>query len=104
MVRSSLLPYAFVWMPYICLGKMLRISKDFSSEASEWANVAQISFGASLGQGNERLLKWLWFIDLDGHDTRIWLKPLKIFFSRTEDAFRLNLCTNHWGQEVHQSC
>ena len=26
---------------------------------SRWANVAQISFGASLGQGNERLLKWL---------------------------------------------
>ena len=26
---------------------------------SLWANVAQISCGASLGQGNERLLKWL---------------------------------------------
>ena len=26
---------------------------------SLWANVAQISFGASLGQGNEKLLKWL---------------------------------------------
>ena len=32
--RSSLLPYAFVWAPYICMGKMLRISNDFSSEAS----------------------------------------------------------------------
>ena len=31
---SSLLPYAFVWAPYICMGKMLRISNDFSSEAS----------------------------------------------------------------------
>ena len=30
---------------------------------SLWANVAQISFGASLGQGNERLLKWLPSID-----------------------------------------
>ena len=32
--RSSLLPYAFEWAPYICMGKMLRISDDFSSEAS----------------------------------------------------------------------
>ena len=32
--RSSLLPYAFVQAPYICMGKMLRISNDFSSEAS----------------------------------------------------------------------
>ena len=33
--RSSLLPYAFVWAPYIWIGKLLRISKDFSSEATE---------------------------------------------------------------------
>ena len=33
-VRSSLLPYAFVWAQYICMGKMLRISNNFSSEAS----------------------------------------------------------------------
>ena len=32
--RSSLLPYAFVWAPYIRMGKMLRISNDFSSETS----------------------------------------------------------------------
>ena len=37
MVRSSLgrlLPYAFVWAPYICMEKMWRISNDFSYEAS----------------------------------------------------------------------
>ena len=34
MVRSSLLLYAFVWAPYICMEKMLIISNDFSSEAS----------------------------------------------------------------------
>ena len=33
-VRSSLLPYAFVLAPYICMEKMLIISNDFSSEAS----------------------------------------------------------------------
>ena len=32
--RWSLLPCAFVWAPYICIGKMLRISNNFSSEAS----------------------------------------------------------------------
>ena len=32
--RSSLLPYSFVWAPYICMGNMLRISNNFSSEAS----------------------------------------------------------------------
>ena len=32
--RSSLLPYAFVLTPYICMEKMLIISNDFSSEAS----------------------------------------------------------------------
>ena len=31
--RSSLFSYAFVWAPHICMGKMLRISSDFS-EAS----------------------------------------------------------------------
>ena len=44
--RSSLLPYGFVWE------KMLRISNDLLW--SLWASVAQISLGASLGQGNER--------------------------------------------------
>ena len=33
--KSSLLPYAFVWAPYIWIGKLLRISNDFSSEATE---------------------------------------------------------------------
>ena len=32
--RSSLRPYAFVWAPYICMGKVLRISNYFSSEAA----------------------------------------------------------------------
>ena len=32
--RSSLLLYAFVWAPYICMEKMLIISNGFSSDAS----------------------------------------------------------------------
>ena len=51
--RSSLLPYAFVWAPYIFMKKMLRISNDFSSDVSgpmllkfhvepPWGNVATL--------------------------------------------------------------
>ena len=32
--RSSLLPYAFVWAPYMCMGIMLRTSNDFFSQAA----------------------------------------------------------------------
>ena len=48
--RSSLLPYAFVW------------EKCSEFQRLSGANVDQISFGASLGQG-----KWLPSIDQDGH-------------------------------------
>ena len=39
---------------------------------SPWANFAQISYGASLGWGNEKLLKWLQSIDQDGRHAHIW--------------------------------
>ena len=57
--------------PNICLGKMLRISKGLLLWI-RWADVAQISWGASLGQRNERLLKWSWFVNQDGHHAHIW--------------------------------
>ena len=64
MARSSLRPYAFV------MGKMLRISNDLLW--SLWPNVAQISFGAFLGHGNEKLVQWLRSIDQDGSHAHIW--------------------------------
>ena len=39
---------------------------------SRWANFAQISYGASLGWGNEKLLKWLRSINQDGCHAHIW--------------------------------
>ena len=39
---------------------------------SPWANFAQISYGASLGWENEKLLKWSRSIDQDGRHTHIW--------------------------------
>ena len=47
---------------------------------SLWANIAESSFVASMGQGNESLLKWLRSIDQDGRHARIWSKHLKFFF------------------------
>ena len=37
-----------------------------------WANFAQISYGASLGWGNEKLLKWSRSVDQDGRHAHIW--------------------------------
>ena len=39
---------------------------------SRWANFAQISYGASLGWGNEKLLKWSQSVDQDGRHVHIW--------------------------------
>ena len=63
-MRSILLPYAFVWENI----------QNFKQQllCSLWANFAQISYGASLGWGNEKLLKWSWFIDQDGRYAHIW--------------------------------
>ena len=39
---------------------------------SPWTDFAQISYGASLGWRNKRLLKWLRFIDQDDRHAHIW--------------------------------
>ena len=39
---------------------------------SLWANFVQISYGATLGWGNERLLKLSWSVDQDGRHVHIW--------------------------------
>ena len=69
---------------------------------SRWANFAQISCGASLGWGNERLLKWSWSVDPRWPPCTYMVKTFKNLL--TEDALGLNLCKNHQGQEVYQSC
>ena len=68
--RSSLLLYAFVWAPYICMEKMLIISNGFSSEASR---PVLLKFHAEPPcLENERLLKWVWSIDQNGCHAHIW--------------------------------
>ena len=44
---------------------------------SLWANFAQVSYGASLGWGNEKLLKWSRSVDKGGRHAHIWKKTFK---------------------------
>ena len=44
---------------------------------SHWANFAQISYGASLGWGNEKLLKWSRSVDQDGRPRPYMVKTFK---------------------------
>ena len=65
-VRSILLPYAFVWE---------KCSQFLTTSPLEsLGHFAQISYGASLGRENKRLLKWSRFIDQDhdGRHAHIW--------------------------------
>ena len=66
----------------ICMGPIHLYGKNVDNLKwlflwSLWASVAQISCRASLGQENERLLKWAWSIDQNGCHAHIWEKPLK---------------------------
>ena len=40
------------------------------------ANQSQISYGASMGWGNESLLKWSWSHDQDGYMTKMAAMPI----------------------------
>ena len=57
--------------PLHLIGKIVENFKELLLW-SHWAKVAQIRYWAFLGRGNKRLLKWLWFIDQDGHYAHIW--------------------------------
>ena len=61
----------------ICMGTIHLCGKNVENFKqlllrSLWANVAQISCGASLGWGNEKLLKWSRSVDQDVHHAHIW--------------------------------
>ena len=71
---------------------------------NQWANQSQISYGASMGWGNESLLKWSWSLDQDGRHAHICWKQKKIFFSRTKRPTTLNLGMHHRVLEFYQGC
>ena len=68
-----------LWSIFVCRPSVLPSVNIFKQLLlwSRWANFAQISYGAPLGWGNTRLLKWSWSVDRDGHHADIWKKPLK---------------------------
>ena len=61
---------SFLFVVHLCI-RPLTFSNDFSSETAE-PIFAQISYGASLGWGNERFLKWLRSFDKDGPHAHKW--------------------------------
>ena len=73
----------------------LTFSNDSDLIWSRLTSFAQMSYGASAGWGNERFQNRLRSVDQDGRHAHIWYKSLKLFYSRTEDALELNVCTNH---------
>ena len=81
---SSLLPSAFEWDLYICMRKNVENCK-WLLLWSHLANVSQISCGAYLGQGKEKLLKcwcitWYTFPADASHDLLSLLKHHMIYF------------------------
>ena len=71
--QDELLWSLFVRRPSVC--PSIRPSVNIFKRLlwwSPWANFAQISYRASLGRGNEKLLKWSRSIDQDGRHAHIW--------------------------------
>ena len=86
-VRSILLPYAFVW-------ENIRISNDFFSGDSGpiLHKFHMETFDLFTARSSLRPYAF------------VWENPLKILFSKTEDALWLNLYIYHRKLEVYQSC
>ena len=71
--QDELLWSLFVLHP--CVRPCMRPSVNIFKRLLLWsprANFAQISYKASLGWGNEKLLKWSRSIDQDGRHAHIW--------------------------------
>ena len=57
-----------------------------------WVILNRISYESLWVNGNENLYKWVGSHDQDGCHAHIWLKPLQIFFSRTNWRMALEFC------------
>ena len=58
---------------------------------NNWAIWNQNSYESLRENGNENLYKWVGSHDQYGHHAHLWLKPKKIFFSRTNRLMTLKL-------------
>ena len=69
-LRGELLVYQWLRRPSV-----VRLSVNIFKHLllwNHWANQTQISYGDSLGWGNESLFKCSWSHDQDGHHAHIW--------------------------------
>ena len=82
------------WWAY-SIGRPLLSSTLIKHLWISWANQNKISYGASMGMGNESLFKWSWSHDQDGCHVLIWQKPLKICLFRTELLMSLKIGIQH---------
>ena len=64
---------------------------------NHWVDWSQISYGVSMGWGNESLFKRSWSHDQDGHHAQI-------FFSGTKRLMTLTLGMQHLVLEYYQIC
>ena len=68
-LRGELLVYQ--WIPRLSVRPSVNIFKHLLLW-NHWANWTQISYGDSLGWGNESLFKWFQSHDQDGRHAHIW--------------------------------
>ena len=61
--------------------------------------IIAISYGASLGWGNEKLLKWSRSVDQDGRHAHIWLTFSNDFSSETAEILLKYGASLGWGNE-----
>ena len=71
-VYQSLRRPSVVCRPSSVLRPSVRPQFQTSYSLNHWANLIQISYGDSLGRGNESLFKWSWSHDQDGRHAHIW--------------------------------
>ena len=66
---------------------------------NHWANLTQISYGDSLGWGNQSLFKWSWSHDQNGRHAHIWWKPFKNLLQnqKGDDLGTWYVASRMWG-------
>ena len=68
------------------------------------SKIHQISYGVFCRKSTDIFFEWFQAIEQDSCHAHVWWKHLKIFFSRTKKALRLNLGIKHWGLKFYRIC
>ena len=68
------------------------------------SKIHQISYGAFCRNSTDIFFEWFQATEQDSCHAHVWWKHLKIFFSRTKKALRLNLGIKHRRLKVYRIC